>query len=104
MGHCRFTALSQSSVSRCIHDMVNALNDPRIFNFWVFFFLIIVDIFRFYTQTGFPGIIGCIDCTHVAIVLPSSNLNLIENQHPEYIYVNRKCYHSINVHLVNITF
>ncbi|CAI6376781.1 unnamed protein product [Macrosiphum euphorbiae] len=55
---------------------------------------------KFYTKTRFPGVIGCIDCTHVALVPPSSNLNLIENQHPEYIYVNRKCYHSINVQLI----
>jgi len=61
------------------------------------FFNYIVDIFRFYTKTRFPGVIGCIDCTRVAIVPPSSNLNLIETQHPEYIYVNRKCHHSINV-------
>jgi hypothetical protein len=40
----------------------------------------------------------------VTIVPPYSNLNLIENQHPEHIYVNRKCYHSMNVQLVNITF
>ncbi|KAF0710100.1 putative nuclease HARBI1 [Aphis craccivora] len=37
MGHSRFTALSQSSVSRCISDVVNAFNDPRIFNWWVKF-------------------------------------------------------------------
>lgn len=30
-------ALSQSSVSRSIVDVVNALNDPAIFNRWVKF-------------------------------------------------------------------
>ncbi|XP_060847995.1 putative nuclease HARBI1 [Rhopalosiphum padi] len=104
MGHSRFTALSQSSVSRCISDVVNALNDPTVFNFWVKFPSSVYELEqvrkKFYTHTGFPGIIGCIDCTYVAIVPPSSNLNLIENQHPEHIYVNRKCYHSINVQLI----
>lgn len=128
MGHSRFTAFLQFSVSRCIHDVVKALNHPDIFNYWVkfpsnvyeldqvrkkfkkkntlgfFIFLyLFIHKFRFYTLTGFPEIIGCVDCTHVSIVLPSSNLNLNENQHPEYIYVNRKCYYSINVQLVNIT-
>ncbi|XP_029347880.1 putative nuclease HARBI1 [Acyrthosiphon pisum] len=44
---------------------------------------------EFYRETGFPGVIGVIDCTHVSIVPPSSNLNLNENQNPEHIYVNR---------------
>ncbi|CAI6371996.1 unnamed protein product [Macrosiphum euphorbiae] len=104
MGHSRFTALSQSSVSRCINEVVNALNHPDIFNLWVKFPSNIYELDqvrkKFYTKTRFPGVIGCIDCTHVALVPPSSNLNLIENQHPEYIYVNRKCYHSINVQLI----
>lgn len=59
---------------------------------------------RFYRTTGFPGVIGCIDCTHVAFVPPSTNLNLEENQHPEYLYINRKNYLSINVQLVNIKY
>lgn len=61
-------------------------------------------VIRFYRTTGFPGVIGCIDCTHVAIVPPTNNLNLVENQHPEYLYINRKNYHSINVQLVNIKY
>lgn len=44
--------------------------------------------------TGFQGCIGCIDCTHV----PPSKDPL--NTNPEYIYINRKGYHSINVQLV----
>ncbi|XP_008189496.1 putative nuclease HARBI1, partial [Acyrthosiphon pisum] len=54
----------------------------------------------FYRTTGFPGVIGCIDCTHVAIVPPTTNLNLVENQHPEYLYINQKNYHFINVQLI----
>lgn len=48
---------------------------------------------RFYEKHRFPGEVGCIDCTHVAVVAPNEN---------EHIYVNRKGYHSINVQLVSI--
>lgn len=44
----------------------------------------------------FPGIIGAIDCTHVAIAAPSNN----NEQYPGFVYLNRKGYHSINVQLI----
>lgn len=44
----------------------------------------------FYFKSGLPGVIGCIDGTHVRIQAPSQN---------EYLYVNRKGYHSINTQL-----
>lgn len=53
--------------------------------------------YRFYRRHEFPGVIGCIDCTHIAIVPPSGNNN---NIHPEHLYINRKGYHSINTQLV----
>ncbi|CAI6373074.1 unnamed protein product [Macrosiphum euphorbiae] len=104
IGNSRFMGLSQPSVSRCISEVVTALNLPEIFNAWVKFPKNINELNDirngFYRNTGFPGVVGCIDCTHVAITPPSTNLNLNENQHPEYIYVNRKGYHSINVQLI----
>lgn len=54
--------------------------------------------YRFYARYQFPGIIGCVDCTHVAIIGPPVNDEL----YPEHIYINRKGYHSINVQLVSI--
>lgn len=53
-------------------------------------------IFRFNEDFNFPGVIGCVDCTHVAIFTPTIN----DDEFPENIYVNRKGYHSINVQLV----
>ncbi|KAJ8969910.1 hypothetical protein NQ314_001527 [Rhamnusium bicolor] len=47
---------------------------------------------RFYERFGVPGVIGVIDCTHVAIIRPP-------NIDPLHIYVNRKTYHTINVQL-----
>lgn len=46
---------------------------------------------RFYNKTGFPGIIGCIDGTHVSILKPVAN---------EHLYIDRFGKHSINVQLV----
>lgn len=43
----------------------------------------------FYAQRRFPGVIGCIDGTHIRIISPPKA--------EEVAYVNRKRYHSINV-------
>ncbi|XP_071375888.1 putative nuclease HARBI1 [Centroberyx affinis] len=45
---------------------------------------------RFRQASGIPGIVGCIDGTHVQIQAPSEH---------EYLYVNRKGYHSVNVQI-----
>ncbi|XP_029348125.1 putative nuclease HARBI1 isoform X2 [Acyrthosiphon pisum] len=104
VGYNIFNAVSQPSVSRCVKEIVDALNQPQVINTWVKFPSNIQELNQvrddFYRTTGFPGVIGCIDCTHVAIVPPSTNLNLVENHHPEYLYINRKNYHSINVQLI----
>ncbi|KAJ8926223.1 hypothetical protein NQ314_021411 [Rhamnusium bicolor] len=52
-------------------------------------------ISRFYRKYNMPGVIGCIDCTHLAI-FP----HIQDSLHPEHLYVNRKQYHSINVQLI----
>ncbi|KAF0745920.1 Uncharacterized protein FWK35_00029855 [Aphis craccivora] len=104
VGNSRYTLLSQASVSCCIKEVVSALNNPTIFNSWVKFPNSIRELTavrqEFYRKTRFPGVIGCLDFTHVDIVPPSKNLNLSENRYPEYMYVNRKHYHSINVQLI----
>ncbi|XP_060947077.1 putative nuclease HARBI1 [Limanda limanda] len=46
---------------------------------------------EFYRIADFPGVIGCIDGTHIPIKAPSVN---------EGDYVNRKSFHSINVQVV----
>ena len=43
----------------------------------------------FFSMRGFPGVVGCIDGTHVRIISPTKD--------EEAAYVNRKHYHSINV-------
>lgn len=53
---------------------------------------------RFFSKYGLQGVVGVIDCTHIAITPPKKNDEL----YPEHIYVNRKGYHSINTQLVSI--
>ena len=43
---------------------------------------------EFVEVAGMPGVMGCIDGTHIRILAPHQQ---------EWAYVNRKGYHSINV-------
>ncbi|XP_050516554.1 putative nuclease HARBI1 [Diabrotica virgifera virgifera] len=92
-------AISQTAVSKLIHEVVDALNHPEILNEYVHLprnmeeLRLLRD--KFYRTHNFPGVIGCVDCTHVAIVAPKQG-----NQYPEELYVNRKGYHSLNVQLI----
>ncbi|KAF2892054.1 hypothetical protein ILUMI_14119 [Ignelater luminosus] len=92
--------MTQSSASRCINEVTEALNQDAVLNRWICFPRNMNELHdlrqHFYQRYGFPGVIGCIDCTDVAIVAPKEN----DAQHPEHIYVNRKNYHSINVQLI----
>lgn len=45
----------------------------------------------FFDICGIPGVVGAIDCTHIAILTP------IEEEHS---FMNRKGYHSLNVQLI----
>ncbi|XP_049314076.1 putative nuclease HARBI1 [Bactrocera dorsalis] len=49
----------------------------------------------FHNKFGIKGVIGAIDCTHVAIIGPSSSSNVIPHE-----YMNRKGYYSINVEAI----
>lgn len=49
----------------------------------------------FFSKTRFPGVIGCIDGTHVRIVAPRKEL--------QHLYLNRKGYYSLNVMIVRKT-
>ncbi|RVE54128.1 hypothetical protein evm_001251 [Chilo suppressalis] len=101
VGNSYIINLSQPSVSRCIKDIINALNNEVIFKQWVHFPRTHQELNavlrEFYDIYQFPGVVGCIDCTHVAIVPPPTRGYLSCD---ERAYVNRKNYHSINVQLI----
>jgi hypothetical protein len=76
-------------VSRCLTEVTEALLHPTVFNEWVKFPQNFQELnhvrTNFYQQHRFPGVIGCIDCTHVAIFPPTVD----DPEYPEHLYV--KC-------------
>jgi hypothetical protein len=100
VGYNCFMGISQQSVSNALHEVTEALNQPQVLNTYIKFPNNLEALRsirqKFYTQYGVPGIVGCIDCTHVAIVPPARN----NPQLPEHIFVNRKGYHSLNCQLI----
>ncbi|XP_015119516.1 putative nuclease HARBI1 [Diachasma alloeum] len=100
VGLGRYSAVSQPSVSRSIHTVIDVFNRNEIFAEYVRFYRNIEEVRasrdRFWRRFQFPNAIGCIDGTHVAIVPPKIN----DPVHPENVYVNRKGYHSLNVQLI----
>ncbi|XP_011696404.1 PREDICTED: putative nuclease HARBI1 [Wasmannia auropunctata] len=95
IGQDFLTCMCQASISAAIHIVVKALN--QIMRHWIKFPQLpheLQDVKeQFMNHCGFPGVIGAIDGTHVAICPPE-----IEREH---LYINRKLYHSLNVLLVS---
>lgn len=92
--------MSQSSISRCIHQVTNAIVGTMFFEKVKF---PMTQLERQAAKTTFAsatapfvgGTIGAIDCTHIAILAPKNH---------EEAYVNHHGYHSINVQMVNANF
>ena len=84
--------LPKSTVSRCITAVSQALVcRQHMFIVWPDEDRKTVIKQAFFAKNGFPGVIGCIDCTHIRIQLPRVN----END-----FVNRKGYHSLNIQAI----
>ncbi|XP_071802814.1 putative nuclease HARBI1 [Asterias amurensis] len=87
--------VSAASVCRIIHKVSRAIS--TLTNEVITFPVEIQDVMRvkrdFHAVSGFPGVVGAIDCTHVKLY----GAPLGEDEH---LYVNRKGYHSINVQVV----
>ncbi|GFN92188.1 protein antagonist of like heterochromatin protein 1 [Plakobranchus ocellatus] len=82
--------IHKSTVSRIVHWVASAIAAKRR-DFVTFPVNAELNNVKqdFYEIAGFPGVIGCIDCTHIRIIRPSAE-----------IYRNRKGYFSINVQAV----
>ncbi|CAL1683867.1 unnamed protein product [Lasius platythorax] len=95
IGQDFLSCMCQASVSKAIHEIVNALN--AIMPQWIKFptqnddFQVVQQ--QYLINTNFPGVIGAIDGTHIAIWPPTKNR--------EHLYINRKLYHSLNVMIVS---
>ncbi|XP_036334989.1 putative nuclease HARBI1 [Rhagoletis pomonella] len=89
-------SMSQTSISRCIHRVTDAINNS-MFTSKVKFPMTQLEcqaakeIFASAPSPFVAGTIGAIDCTHVAILAPKNN---------ESNYVNHHGYHSMNVQMI----
>ncbi|CAL2027884.1 unnamed protein product [Caenorhabditis brenneri] len=82
---------SQPTVSRTIKLVCKAICDKLdYFVMWPTGEDLIENQRKFKLLTNIPGIVGCVDGTHIRIPAPSVD---------EHIFVNRKSYHSLNVGL-----
>lgn len=95
IGQSYEVSMSQPLVSRAISEVTNSIVN-NLAEEWIRFPRNVAEKNankgRFMEMTGFPGALGAIDCTHVAILAPEEE---------EHNYLNRKGYHSKNVQLVS---
>lgn len=84
--------VDKATVSRAVSDVSKALVSKRAdFIKWPTNDEVKTIKSSFFRLGGFPGVIGCVDGTHVRIQAPHKNENG---------YVNRKGFHSINVQVI----
>lgn len=92
-------ALSQTSMSRIIHEICSIIA-TYLLPQYVKFPLIREEQnavkLGFYEKWGCRGVLGAIDGTHVEIISPP----VTDEDHPPFVYINRKGKHSINVMLI----
>lgn len=90
VGSDALSCMSQTSVSRCIHEISNAINALASKYVYMPTDHEVEDIKqKFYNIASFPGIVGLIDGTHIKIKSPG--------EPTEQAYYCRKGGHSINV-------
>ncbi|XP_048484566.1 putative nuclease HARBI1 [Plutella xylostella] len=89
--HC----MSQPTFSKCLDEVTLALNNINILKKFIKFPSTEGErellMRRFMEKFHFPGVLGCIDGTHVAIIRPKEH---------EETFLNRKNYHSLNVLII----
>ena len=87
---------SQPSMSRCINEVTNVINNHLLPN-WIVFLSTKVEKNKimegFLNKFNFPRCLGAIDCSHIAIISPPEN-------YPALPYYSRKGYYSINCQII----
>ncbi|KAK5646361.1 hypothetical protein RI129_004825 [Pyrocoelia pectoralis] len=84
--HC---SISQAAVSQSLHEIVDI------------FLVNIADEYikvkaGFFNKFQFPGIVGCVDGTHIRIYPPAADHDVL----PGRVYINRHGSHSINCQII----
>lgn len=86
--------LSQTVVHRAVHEVTHAIVQSMAAEY-IKFPITLEERNRikghFMEKWNFPGVIGAIDCTHIAILKP---------QEDEHNFINRKGYHSLNCQII----
>ncbi|XP_036145512.1 putative nuclease HARBI1 [Monomorium pharaonis] len=95
VGQDFLSCMSQTSISVHCHNTIKALND--LMGQWIQFPISNRKKQQikqeFFEKTGFPGVIGAIDGSHIAIFPPQNER--------EHLFINRKLYHSLNIMIVS---
>ncbi|CAG9135385.1 unnamed protein product [Plutella xylostella] len=88
--------LGQSTVSKIVTEVTNALTCPGMLNRHIHFPKTAHERNlikqKFYTKYGIPGVIGCVDGSHFHIFQPKKAV--------EHLFFCRKNFHSLNVQVV----
>lgn len=89
--------LSQPVVSKVLSETLDALEET-ICPKWIKFEMTDAEKeeakLNFFEKTDFPGVIGCVDGTHIKILAPSKDT--------QHMYFNRKGFFSLNAMIVSI--
>lgn len=87
--------LSQPTVSRVISECLDIMEEllcPMYINFEMDENEKLEAKEAFFVKAGFPGVIGCVDGTHISIIAPEKAV--------QHLYKNRKGFYSINAMIV----
>lgn len=89
-------SMAQNTVSNCV-TKISSLIVRHMSDEWIAFPTTLAEKLAikesFMAHKNFPGVIGAIDCTHIALIAPPQE---------EHNYINRKGYHSKNVQIVSV--
>ncbi|CAH1371330.1 unnamed protein product [Tenebrio molitor] len=99
VGKDRHVSMSQPNVSRSLHATVDAMLDvlcQRYIKFPTTLQEITTVKQGFFEVFHLPGVLGCIDCTHIEIFPPP----YAHPTHPAQVFINRKHRHSINCQII----
>lgn len=95
VGNEYVSSISQSKVSEVIEECLVAFEDT-LCEKWIRLHMTSDEEMEckmhFHSKFGFPGVVGCVDGTHVKILGPKEELR--------HVYYNRKGFYSINAMLV----
>jgi hypothetical protein len=95
VGETYYVGLSQPGFSKILTEMLNIF-ERHICGNWISFRKNEVEKREakehFFTNYEFPGVIGCVDGTHVSLIRPSEN---------EHLFYGKEGHHTMNVMVVS---